>query len=105
MALETLEADFDQLPDDLCAIGTMDKSGDTKHVWKSGNPKGVEEARMLFNTLTKAGYRAFRMSKNGRAGKQMKDFDDEAEGAVFKAPASNSEEAKRILMVPAFQGG
>lgn len=105
MALDTLEADFDQLPDDLCAIGVMDGKGDTKHTWKASNAKQVEEARLLFATLTKAGYRAFKMTKLGRTGKQMADFDEEAGGAVFKAPGSDSEEAKRILMVPPFQGG
>jgi len=101
MTLDTLEADFDELPDDLCAIGKMDGSGDTKHVWKASNSKAVAEARLLFETLTKAGYRAFRMTKLGRTGKQMVSFDEDAGGAVFRAP----EEATRILMVPPFAGG
>lgn len=89
MALETRLIDFDDLEEDLCAIGVMGTAGDTKHIWNPKEEKEVKEAELLYNTLTKSGYRAFRMVKHGR-GDQMDAFDPKA---------------KRVLFVPPFQGG
>lgn len=90
MALETREVDLDEIPDDLSAIGVMDRKGHTTHVWKKSDPKAVEEARTLYGVLTGAGYRAFNMRKDGRQGVMMKEFDPEA---------------KRMLFMPPFAGG
>jgi hypothetical protein len=88
-ALETKHIDFEDLPEDLNAIGVMGEDGDTKHLWDPKKPKEIAEAKQLYATLTKAGYRAFHMVKSGK-GEQMKDFDPKA---------------KRMLFVPPFQGG
>jgi hypothetical protein len=90
MALETMEVDLDEIPEDLSAIGVMNGRGHTSHVWKKSDEKQVEEARQLFTTLTAAGYRAFHMKKSGKQGDLMKDFDPEA---------------KRMLFMPPFAGG
>lgn len=90
MALPTVLSDFEDLDDEVGAYGVMGKEGDTKHMWNPKKPEEVKEARLLYETLTKAGYRAFQLQLGGRRGTQLKEFD---------------EKAKKVLFVPPFAGG
>jgi hypothetical protein len=90
MALQTMEVDLDEIPEDLYAIGVMDGRGHTTHVWKRRDTAEVEEARQLFDILKGRGYRAFHMKKSGRQGAMMETFDPDA---------------RRMLFLPPFQGG
>lgn len=90
MTLPTQEIDFEDVSEDLGAIGVMGQNGDTKHLWNPKKPVEVEEARKLYETLTKNGYRAFRLKLGSMKGEQMTSFD---------------EKAKRMVFVPAFAGG
>lgn len=88
--LETKLIDWEDLDDEAFAIGVMGEHGDTKHLWNPKKPEEVREAKLLFETLTKAGYRAFRLKKQSVKGDQITEFD---------------EKAKRLLFVPPFAGG
>lgn len=90
MALETMEVDLEEIPEDLHAIGVMNGRGHTSHVWKKSDPEQVKEAQLLFSTLTSHGYKAYRMDKKGNQGEPMDTFDPDA---------------KRMLFAPPFQGG
>ena len=68
----------------------MDTTGHTKHIWDAEKPEEVVAARELFNSLTKKGYRAFHVKKDGEEGKIMSGFDPEAE---------------KMIMIPAIVGG
>lgn len=68
----------------------MDTTGHTKHIWDAEKPEEVVAARELFNALTKKGYRAFHVKKDGEEGKMMSGFDPEAE---------------KMILVPAIVGG
>jgi hypothetical protein len=68
----------------------MDPTGHTRHIWDSENPDEIEAARNLFNSLTRKGYRAFRVKKDGDEGERMEHFDQHAE---------------KMILVPALQGG
>ncbi len=89
-SLETVLLDFEDLPEDVGAFGVMGSDGDTKHKWNPKKTAEVEEAQRLFKILTEKGYRAYRMSQSARTGEPLKEFDASA---------------KKILFVPAFQGG
>lgn len=89
MALETTE-DSEQLPEDVSEFDVLDKTGHTKTKWNRKKPEEVAEARKVYDTLTAAGFKAFRLKKLGRTGEQMTSFDSEAE---------------RVMFIPAFQGG
>jgi len=72
-------------------ISILDKSGDTKVIWDSTKPDEVEVAKDTFTKLKKKGYLAFEfLGKDGSKGKQVKEFDPDAE---------------RIIMSPAIVGG
>jgi hypothetical protein len=64
----------------------MDSTGHTKHIWDAEKPEEVVAARELYNSLTKKGYRAFHVKKDGEEGKQMSGFDAEAEKMILIPP-------------------
>lgn len=68
----------------------MDQTGHTKHIWNSDNEAEVEAAEALYDSLTKKGYRAFHVKKDGEEGKRMDEFDPSAE---------------KMIMVPQLKGG
>jgi hypothetical protein len=90
-ALSWMDGSFGDVPEGRGAIAVMGEAGDTKHIWDKNKPAEVEAARTLFDSLTRKGYRAFRViGKEGDQGEQMRSFDSEAE---------------RMIMVPQMQGG
>lgn len=88
--LETVQADWEQINDNLGAIGVMGLEGDTKHTWDPKDKTQVEEARKLFALLRSNKYRAFRIKGRNEPGEQLDEFDPKA---------------KRILFLPPFRGG
>ena len=69
---------------------TVDKAAKGATASDKSKAADVEAARIVFDTLRAKGYLAFRVSRNGAKGKQMKEFDPNAE---------------RMVMVPQMQGG
>lgn len=64
----------------------MDSTGHTKHIWNADKDEEVVAARELYNSLTKKGYRAFHVKKDGEEGKPMSGFDAEAEKMILVPP-------------------
>lgn len=67
-------------------MDVMDATGHTKHIWDADNDAEVVAAREIYNQLTKKGYRAFHVKKDGEEGKQMSGFDPEAEKMILVPP-------------------
>lgn len=89
--LDWMHGTFEDVPSGKHSFALMGEAGDTKHMWDKNNEVEVEAARTLYKSLTKKGYRAFRVQgKDGDRGEQMTDFDASAE---------------RVIMVPPMQGG
>lgn len=86
MELETRHVDFEDLPEDLGAFSVMGPDGDTKHIWNAKKPDEVEAARVLFETLTSKGYRAFKLTRLGGRGKPVEGFHDAKGRLLFAAP-------------------
>jgi hypothetical protein len=114
MDLETRIAEFEDIPDDLGAFGVMGQEGDTKHIWNPKKPDEVEAARVLFDTLTKKGYLAFKLTRLGTKGKPVPEFDDAKGRVLFAAPKTQDDgeritafdpTASRVLFTPRFSGG
>lgn len=65
-------------------FAVLDATGDTKHLWNSDIPAEVAAAKALFESLTAAGYSAFRVTdKKGEAGEQVRTFDPSHERLIF----------------------
>ena len=94
--LQTTHVDFEDVPEEVSAIGVMGAEGDTKHLWNPKKPEEVEEARKLYDILTQKKYRAFRLRKDGRKKGRTGEFDLMTEF---------DPEARGILFVPPFAGG
>lgn len=116
MDLETRYSDFEEIPDDLGAYAVMGQDGDTKHVWSPKKADEVEAARILFETLTKKGYRAFKLTRLGMKGKPVPYFHDALGRVLFQSPPVAPKEdgevmdefdagASRVLFTAPMQGG
>jgi len=66
----------------------MGGDGDTKLIWDTGKPVEIEAARDTFNKLTKKGYKAFCVKKNGDKDGMITEFDPELEKIILVAPIS-----------------
>lgn len=64
----------------------LDTSGHTRTTWDSDNTTEVAAARAQYETLTKKGYKAFRVKKDGSEGEPMKGFDADAEKMILVPP-------------------
>jgi hypothetical protein len=67
------------------------EDGDVRKIWDRAKPDEVEDARRSFESLTKKGYRAYRVKNDkGEAGERMADFDSQAE---------------KMILIPQMMGG
>jgi hypothetical protein len=64
-------------------MNVMDESGHTKHIWDSTKPDEVEAMRAIYDSLTRKGYRAFNVKKDGESGTRMDTFDPTAEKMIL----------------------
>jgi hypothetical protein len=62
----------------------MDQTGHTRHIWDPDDDAEVEAAKVLYNTLTKKGYRAFHVKKDGEEGVRMDTFDPDAAKMILQ---------------------
>jgi hypothetical protein len=70
----------------LTAAGTPPTGGDVKVVWDSEVADEVELARGQFDKALSKGMAAFRVTRKGDKGEQIRKFDPDAE-AIIVAPA------------------
>ena len=61
----------------------MDRSGDTRHQFDQADPVALKDARDRFDDLTKQGYRAVALNRDGGHGRLLNEFDDTAERTLF----------------------
>jgi hypothetical protein len=71
-------------------MNIMDQTGHTRTIWDASNAIEVEAARATYDRLTREGYRAFHVKKDGDQGVRMDNFDPSAE---------------KMIMVPQLKGG
>ena len=71
-------------------MSVIGQKGDTKIIFDSNNPVEVEHARKTFDELTKKGFSAFSVKRDGEKGKRMSEFDPEEE---------------KMILVPMMRGG
>jgi len=71
-------------------LAVLGRAGDTKQIWDPDNKAEVEAAETLFDSLTKKGYLAFKVGKDGEKSTQMKKF---------------SPSAGKVILVPPMVGG
>jgi len=97
MELETCQTDFEDLPEELGVFSVLGPEGDTKHIWNPKREEEIEAARLLFDTLTSKGYRAFKLTRLGTKGKLVQDFDLDAKGRLlFTAPKAMNEDGEML---------
>ena len=71
-------------------LRTLASGGDIKSIWDPKNDKEVEAAKGQFKKLRKDGFKAFKVRKTGKKGKEITEFD---------------RNAGKIIMVPEMVGG
>ena len=71
-------------------MSILRREGDIKTIWNSENAEEVEHARKTFEDLTKKGFSAFSVKRDGEKGGRLASF--------------NAQEEKMIL-VPMMKGG
>jgi hypothetical protein len=72
------------VPEGHGLMSTLDRSGDTRHMWDRNNPDEVAAARSLFEELTGAGHIAYRaVGKRGTQGEVIRKFDPDAERIIL----------------------
>lgn len=67
-------------------LDVLDPTGHTRITWDSDKRDEIENARRTFDELTKKGYKAFRVKKDGGEGEAMKAFDADAEKMILVPP-------------------
>ena len=71
----------------MSELAILDKSGDVKVAWDTGNAEEVAFARRAFVEQRKKGFAAFRVSgANWRKGEAITEFDPEAERIIMTPP-------------------
>ena len=68
-------------------IALLGRQGDIKTVWDKDKPEEVKAARKQFDDLRSKGYLAFEVvDKIGEKGRQIYDFNPNAEKIILAAP-------------------
>lgn len=84
---ESTDLTFGDLPDGHHAMAVMGAAGDTKYHWDASKPAEVEAARRQFEFfMNDKKYAAFRMSRDGAQGEQIREFDPNAGRIIFAPP-------------------
>ena len=71
-------------------MAIMGTEGDVKQAWDSENSEEVAAAKATYDKLVVRGYKAFSVKKDGEKGKEIFEFDPNAE---------------KIILVPQMKGG
>ncbi len=70
----------------MCEMEIVSNAGHKREMWDSENADEVASARATFESLTKKGYKASRVKKNGEKGEPMTTFDPHAEAMLITGP-------------------
>ena len=71
-------------------MSILGREGDTKVIWDSENVEEVAQARKTFDELTKKGFSAFSVKRDGEKGGRLAKFESGEE---------------KMILVPALRGG
>ncbi len=63
-----------------------DHAGDIRLEWAAGDPESLRLAKEAFRRARAKGFRAYRMSRGGRTGDPVTEFDESAEQLMMIAP-------------------
>ena len=61
----------------------MDWSGDTRHSFDAADTSALEDAQERFQDLTRNGFRAVALAKDGQPGSLLREFDPTVEETLF----------------------
>jgi hypothetical protein len=61
----------------------MDHSGDTRHPFNPTDATAVKNAQHLFLDLTRKGFSAVALGKDGKPGQLLREFDADVEETLF----------------------
>jgi len=75
---------------DMGELRILDNTGDTKVIWDKNNSDEVEAAEEQFETLIDKGFTAYKVKKDGKKGRKITSFD---------------QDAGKIIMIPKIVGG
>ena len=67
-------------------LSVLDRTGDTKLIWDSGNADEVAAARKTFKDLKGKGFIAYSVKRKGAKGKAMASFDPDTERIIMSPP-------------------
>lgn len=67
----------------------IDRTGDTKHLWDPKNEEDIKEMKAIFKRLVRYGrHKAFYITKDNKAGNEMKEFDETAGMVLIMPPVA-----------------
>ncbi len=67
-------------------MATLSRAGDVRVMWNPDIPAEVAAAKKSFKDLLSKGHLAFAVKKDGDKGKQIREFDPEAEKIILAPP-------------------
>ena len=70
----------------LHQMRVMGRKGDTRVEWDPKVPAEVEQARKTFEAYKDKGFAVFAVTRHGDKGKQVRDFNPDAEEILFVPP-------------------
>jgi len=73
-------------------MNILGKKGDVRVTWNPDKKDEVKVAENTFKAMIKKKYKAFLVSKNGKKGKQITEFDKNAERILFLPEVGGGDE-------------
>jgi hypothetical protein len=70
----------------MSEMSVLNRKGDSKILWSFDNADEVANAKRSFEDMTKKGFSAFRVKRDGSSSVRMDEFDPEAEKVVLVPP-------------------
>lgn len=86
VVLTSRQCAFEEIASGYGAMAVMGTDGDTKTIWDRHSPAEVEAARKHFKELLGKGFAAFKCTKDGKQGEQVREFDANEERYIFVGP-------------------
>ncbi len=74
------------VPEGFGMLAILDTTGDTRLSWDRSKPKDVEDAKKVFDELTRKGFAAFLVGRLGRKNKKITEFRADAEKIILIPP-------------------
>lgn len=69
-------------------LRVMGREGDTRLIWTKSNADEVKAAKKMFDDLRAKGHLAYKVTKKGKPGEVITEFDPDAEKIILAPPLS-----------------